>query len=176
MLDNGDVNRVLIFMCSHMSSELCLELHSIYERVRRRFRCGGGVEGKSVADGEEDVGSWDEYMGEIFGGGKGRRSGGIVMVIISGCRFWRRSRKCLGLMMGFLGRLKRCRDLEGMEELLGETRNGLGMGHLNRLECSDGEFSGGVAWNFGCRHVVDFSGPGDLEVLVVAGIYGLGRW
>ena len=101
MVDNGDFNRVLIFMCSHMSSELCLELHSIYERVCKRFRCGGGVEGKSVEDGEEGVGSWDEYMGEIFGGGKGRRSGGILMVIISGCLFRRRSRKCLGLIMGF---------------------------------------------------------------------------
>ena len=117
----------------------------IHERVCKRVRCGGGVEGKRVEDGGEGVGSWDEYMVEFFGGGKGRRSGGVVLVIISGCRFWRRSRKCLGLMMGFLGRLKRCRDLEGMEELLGETWNGLGMGHLNRLECSDGEFSGEVA-------------------------------
>ena len=44
------------------------------------------------------------------------------------------------------------------------------MGHLNPLECSDGEFSGELAWNFGCRHVIDFNGPGNLKVLAVTGI------
>ena len=37
---------------------------------------------------------------------------------------------------GFLGRLKRFEDLEGMEVLLRETLNGFGIGHLNRLEYS----------------------------------------
>ena len=77
---------------------------------------------------------------------------------------------------GFLGRIKRCRDMEGIEKLLGETWNRLRMGDLNRLECSDGEFLVELAWNFVCRHMMDISGPGDLGLSEVAGIYGLGRW
>ena len=72
---------------------------------------------------------------------------------------------------GFQGRLKHCRDMKGMERLLRKTWNGLGMGHRNQLECSDKEFSGEVAWNFGCQHEVNFSGPGDLGLSSAAGIY-----
>ena len=65
---------------------------------------------------------------------------------------------------GFLGRLNCFEDLEGMEGLLKETLNGLGMGHLYWLDCSDSDFAAEVAWNFGYRHVLDFSGPEDFEV------------
>ena len=65
---------------------------------------------------------------------------------------------------GFLGRVKRCRDLKGMKGLLGKTWNGLGMGHFNRLECSNRDFSEEAARNNGCRHEVDLSGPRDCEV------------
>ena len=110
---------------------------------------------------------------------KGVRNGGLgqlldgdyfrVPVLVEG-------QEVLRFYDGFLGNLKRCRDIKGMERLMGETWNGLGMGHLKRFECSHGEFSGEVAWNFGCRHVMDFSGPGDLVLSSVAAIYGLGQW
>ena len=57
---------------------------------------------------------------------------------------------------GFLGRLKRFEDLEGMEGLLRETSIGFGIGHLNQLECSAIDFLGEVTWNFGYWHVLDF--------------------
>ena len=66
--------------------------------------------------------------------------------------------------------------MKGMKWLMGETWNGLGMDHLNRLECSDGEFSLEVAWNLGCRQGVDVSGPGDLWLSSVASIYALELW
>ena len=125
---------------------------------------GGGVEGKSLENGGEGIGGWETYMGGFVEGCKGWRPGELLD---GGRGEFRAPSMAEGQEVfrfddGFQGRLKHCRDIKGMERLLRKTWNGLGMGHRNQLECSDKEFSGEVAWNFGCQHEVNFSGPGDL--------------
>ena len=84
------------------------------------------MEGRRAEDGGEDVGVWEENVGSLLEGvregGRGELLDGDnfrVPIVVEGQEVFR-------FIDGFLGRLKRCRDLEGMDGLLGKHGTGWG--------------------------------------------------